>query len=654
MAKELARLREQLVRSVVVGARQLARHRIDAEFGAQRDEVTATLPPGAERDRRLAELRARYDDEIARVDSAAPGRAWEEAVTQIEEGLVAADGRLRELFVIDLQRRTTELRRANQTATAEETLTTDVQRLQAMSTEELRQWYLGKVEADFLRALGGGKDTVTPGSAGHTSDIDRSWSSEHLRRAARDLLRAEVFAGRAGSSAPTLARALDVNEYLGVMERIGKMLDRRGEYADRPAGEVVVGKTTVRLSNADMTEAHAIAAAMDPQPASKRESFARNLIESAAAISSDEQARVTALVQVAAASLKASEGELAAELRRQEAQGFDPSDPDTEIRARDELYGRRAKRLVEIEQAIDAAPEGSEGRADLMAAWEAEMNIALRDGIETYSDMATLDIVVTRAQGAGGGTPRPIGDLIRDPAFLVEMERNLTPAQLRAVHFDQVFKLMHHVGQFHAGHESPAAAARALAKYAQRGLLVAAAQGSYDPHKPGGPYDELAGVTTTLMDAKGDPAKMVRALIAFERFRRCRRWRSPVPRPDRVAPWPGRPHPAAAGRHAAAVEEHGRFARMAPSASRGRGGRWRGVRRARRGRADRDRAGARRDRARACPHRASRGALQLGRLGARHLPRARPGPGTGQVAGARAPGSVRGSAGWADDGRAPA
>src|SRR5687768_9231640 len=146
-------------------------------------------------------------------------------------------------------------------------------------------------------------------------------------------------AGRLGGLPPTLARAFDTNEYLNVLKRISRMLDERAKYAGMESETVTVRGVAVRLTNADLSEAHSIAAAMLHMSTQRREEFERNLLDAIPADQPAERLRVEALLAAARESLDDSKRQLDAEIARlQEQHGLDPTDPDTEIRARDNIY----------------------------------------------------------------------------------------------------------------------------------------------------------------------------------------------------------------------------------------------------------------------------------------------------------------------------
>ncbi|RMH75687.1 MAG: hypothetical protein D6683_11045 [Actinomyces sp.] len=478
-------LRNRLVNSIGTRARLLARQRIAEHY----DPLIAAAT-GAERERLRSEKQAELDkvaDPLVEVGVAV--RFTEQAL----ELASASRERLIEHLLGALEGDARETRRRE---------------LSALDEISLRDTALRRLEADYTAAVRkAAGDEIAPGSAGVTSDVDRSWSSEFLRRAAREIVLVEMTRGRAdGEPGPTTARAFDVNEYLNVMTRIPALVKARETFTDRVVATLAVGDTSFELTHADAVEANSLAAAMLHMDSHQRERFAANLTEG---LTGDALTRMRAMLEWARSTLADSEAELASYVERMRSRLPEGTlDSEIELRARDELYGDRMRRLDELGHAIDRATDADE-RARLMSAWELLVNKALRDGIETYSDMANLEIIVIRMQSAGG---KP-DDLMRSEDFRLGSPAlaGITAQQIRAMLNDQILMLMHHVHTLHAGYESPAKAVRSFAKYAERALLALNLLGAFDPDVEGR-YSDLYRATRALMRHKNDPQRLVETL----------------------------------------------------------------------------------------------------------------------------------------------
>ncbi len=379
-----------------------------------------------------------------------------------------------------------------------------------------------ELESRYTKAVrDAAKDEIAPGSAGLTSDVDRSWSSEFLRRAAREIVLAEMTKGRMdGGTGPTTARAFDVNEYVNVMRRIPMMMASRSSYAERTVARVELPGTTFALTHADAVEANSFASAMLHMSSEERGQFATNQRDGKRG---EALTRVDAMLSWAESELAQSESELAryieSELREQ---GKTVVDDDVALRARDELYGDRMRALDELGHSIDRAADGPE-QHELMSRWELAMNRALRDGIETYSDMANLDIIVMRMQSQKKSATEKYTaeDLMRAEWFKLGAQSpdgttppalaGITSQQIRSMLNDQILMFMHHVHGLHSGYESPGKATRSLAKYAERALLALNLLGEFHPDHDG-PYSALFEATSKLLVHKDDPKKLLETL----------------------------------------------------------------------------------------------------------------------------------------------
>lgn len=367
-------------------------------------------------------------------------------------------------------------------------------------------------------------DVIQPGSAGPTSDIDISFASEWLRRGVQRTMEADMLHGRmTGELAPTTAAAYDTNNYLNVIPMISLTVRERALFEHREVTEVRVvekdssGRKTVEhviLTHAQTVLANSLAAAMLHMDSRQRERFTTNMLGDTRL--GDELTRTAMLTHAAhelADSARALKDYTAAEAERL---GTDPSDPETQLRARERLYGERMAAIDALATRIAELEPGDPTRGNLLGEYERAMNTALRDGIETYSDMTNLDIVVARMQSQKvNGRKLTPTELMRKKEFSIEPGGDLdhlTATQVRAMVNDQTLQIMHHVNSHRSGVESPGKAARSLAKYAERALLALNLLGEFDPDAPG-KYSALFDITTRLMPLKDNTQEMMRALV---------------------------------------------------------------------------------------------------------------------------------------------
>jgi hypothetical protein len=382
--------------------------------------------------------------------------------------------------------------------------------LQDMAMRDLETTY-----TDAVRKAAG--DEIAPGSAGPTSDVDRSWSSEFLRNAARKVVLVEMTRGRLdGESGPSTARAFDVNEYVNVMTRIPSMMANRKTFESRVIDTITLtrndGSTeTHQLIHSDAVEANSFAAAMLHMDSERRSQFERNKTEG---LTGSDRTRIEAMFVWAKRTLHSSETELRAAVDRERAKGGRRSESEIELRARDDLYGERMRELDRLGHEIDSTTDPAR-RAELMSKWELAMNKALRDGIETYSDMANLELIVIRIQSQkkADGTKYTPEELMRSDDFRLGSKAldGVTPQQIRSMLNDQILMFMHHLHTLHSGDESPAKATRSLAKYAERALLALNLLGEFDPATKN-KYSDLFDATKALMEHKNNPKKLLETL----------------------------------------------------------------------------------------------------------------------------------------------
>lgn len=199
-------------------------------------------------------------------------------------------------------------------------------------------------------------------------------------------------------------------------------------------------------------------------------------------------------------------------------------DADIMLRARDQVYGERMKELIDVEQKLKTMDPNSAEAKKLRADAERKMSVALREGIEAYSQPAGLDMIVTEWQGkkvidknTGKERKRTIQELLSDPNFKLdgELGKKYTPEQISGMYNDQVMFMMEHMNGFRGGHESAETAARALGKYGERALLAMNMMdgGNVSKLPLDHPMRELFETTQKLMAVKDDPVK-TRELLA--------------------------------------------------------------------------------------------------------------------------------------------
>ena len=338
------------------------------------------------------------------------------------------------------------------------------------------------------------KDPFAPGSKDVTSDIDRSTASPYLRNALKEI--SDLLLAVDGSRPPTTARAYDLNEYIDVFPIIKrtKEMDLSRESTPGFPG----------LTHRQAIEAIALSAAMLHMSPAQRARFKENTIAAAPAA---DQPRVRQQFQLAEASLNRGERDLKAEIDRLVAAGADRSSPDTVTRARDNLYGQRTQRLHDLESQLARVQPGSDEARRLAAEIEREWSFTLREGIETYSTFAGLDVIVVEGQLKEVS----IRQLIDRAGFTADA-LGMTREQARAMLNDQTLMIVEHVRAFQEGHESTLDAASALGKYAERAVLALKLAGE---DIRSGPAAALDAIAKLLVENRKDPAALKEQLEAF-------------------------------------------------------------------------------------------------------------------------------------------
>lgn len=377
---------------------------------------------------------------------------------------------------------------------------------------------------------------IVPGSRDPTSDIDRSAASTWVRRHLRTIydMQRRIYAD---AELPTSARSFDVNEYINVLSFISdnrEFVSRTRETrAPTPDGE--------SIRHVDAMYALSLAARMQYMTVSQLDVTRRQL---EAGIERDverlppterrearqrRRAELDELLRYAQASLAQSQAELSRH-RNEVANeiGRPADDPEVDVLARDRLYDERMSEINELQFRLEeiartTGPDSDEA-IDLRAEIERRMSIAMRDGIETYSQLGGLDLIVnlvqqkTRVNEAGETVPMKVSDLLDDPTFTLESRllSMYTRRDIEAMHNDQLMFMVEHVNAFNSGHEFAHEAGRAMGKYLERAFLAMKLTGLdiaevrqrpvYDPTR------RLLEASQALVRVKADPVAVGREL----------------------------------------------------------------------------------------------------------------------------------------------
>jgi hypothetical protein len=300
---------------------------------------------------------------------------------------------------------------------------------------------------------------------------------------------------------PTPATVYDLNEYQKVDHVFDRAINRPpplrpGQESDpsvmrdiNPTSmaqanvgvDVQVNGLTQRLSQADATEASSMASAMYHLNPQQRLAYENNLRR--AAITPESRVTLESQLAYAREGLVRGDRDLRTTLRQM---GLNPetATPDAIIRAKDRLYGERAVRLRDREFQLEQLPVGDPRRQTLAAEIQREWNQTMRDGVETYSDLTGIDIVVRRIQAANGPNTPPADRV--DVRVAIDGKRaneftaealGITRQQAQGMLNDQLMMVSEHVEMLRHQQETPEKAASALSKYAERVVLALKLQG---------------------------------------------------------------------------------------------------------------------------------------------------------------------------------
>ncbi len=376
------------------------------------------------------------------------------------------------------------------------------------------------------------KKAVILGSDGRGSDIDRSWASDRVRDSARKIQDRILSADESGAPGPTTGRAYDLNEYYDVMPFLKEMYKNgTADLAALPGEPATKGGRV--LSHGETMSASGLAAAMMHMDGDQRATFEQNKIASAPEA---ERAALREQFTWANENLKQQEGQVQDRARQiaekanagitDPKRRLDPSNPDVQVRARDQLYGERMSELVKLEQQIKGLPDQNSPEAKrLKAEYERKMSVGLREGIEAYSQSAGLDAIVNEWQGTKVKDPvtgemrkRSFQELMSSSDFAPggKVADKYSKSQLDGMLNDQVMFMMEHMNGYRHGHESPEAAARAIGKYGERALLALKMQGKdINSLPPDHPLRTLMDTTQKFMKVKDEPAKLKELLSSM-------------------------------------------------------------------------------------------------------------------------------------------
>ncbi len=373
---------------------------------------------------------------------------------------------------------------------------------------------VGTEESGVLNRIDQAK-MIAPGSGDPTSDIDRSWSEPRVMQAMKGLQRDRLMLDREGVKGvgPTTAKAWDLNEYYNVMDGVKAAMPLRNHKEKGFANEKVIVDGVGTMSHDDAVAGNGRAAAMTPMSPENRALYKENALREAHGDPAKSE-MVKREFEVADKELAASKERIdAARIKVAKKFGLDPNSHEAEIYARDKVYGESMRKVKALDQEIAGLTEGSAEWKQKQSLRERMMNTASRDGIEAYTDAAGLEVIVNRMQQNRNenGSKKTVASLWADDKFNRNGDlKEFSERQLDNMMNDQVMMVSEHLNAFRDGHETSYQTARALAKYGQRAALVAKMNGKDLP--PGHPLRALFDATSTLMEHKGDPAEMMKAL----------------------------------------------------------------------------------------------------------------------------------------------
>lgn len=340
------------------------------------------------------------------------------------------------------------------------------------------------------------------GSNDPSSDIDRSSASVYLRKNLRILyeLYAKEFlyiqTGEDSLDVMNSADSLDVNEYINVFPMITenaehvaslkKQVMRTNDQWNPPGSGQPEWPGKVLMTQSEALQALSLSGFIETlQPrqldqfvANKREEIKKGIEEGRM-----KQADLDLFEKQLAFSLKSIETtEKRLETYREgiaRKDGLPADHPNVIIEARDHLYDIRLREIRELEWEMselqqEEGPDSERVQA-LRAYIERKMCLAMRDGIETYTNTVGLDIVVNRVQAARNedGSKKTAAQRLEEPGFTLKRELNMYEKRdVDSAIYDQARFIIEHINAYNAGREESYLTGRALGKYLERTFLL--------------------------------------------------------------------------------------------------------------------------------------------------------------------------------------
>ena len=392
------------------------------------------------------------------------------------------------------------------------------------------------------------QDTTIPGARTKISDVDRSSASVFLRRAMVEV--AETNARlRTGEPVVTTGQSIDANEYYGSLPLIkesAKFQEAMNRLNHPSIGEELGLPAGINHENA----MDAIGMSMAVRGASEDQAkvyFEARLRE----IVVDVQNGRIPQSEVSLFHLKREWALTHLKNTRQELKGLaqmhmDKHGVDAKTaasRAQEDLYHKRLLKISndgwELHRLLETAGQQPENHAkalEVRARLMRRLQIANRDGINTYSSPATIDILISKVQSEVEIT-QPDGTVVKkkfsedermeDPNFTIDKDLNMyTLKNIESAIADQEMYVMKYINYYRNGKMNEVDLGRAIGKYMKRVYLFDAIKGSQGrnnkiadimalPEKH--PKRQLLEHVRVLVKNKGDLAKLGEELAKIDR-----------------------------------------------------------------------------------------------------------------------------------------
>lgn len=349
-----------------------------------------------------------------------------------------------------------------------------------------------RAEIDLVNA-----DLVAPGSTDPSSDIDRASKSNYVRANLRILFQkqARLFTGNDVDFVAS-SKSVDVNEYINVfpfirdnaevVTALKKHVMRENDSwncCDKTKPEWP-GK--VFLSHENALNALAMSGYMAKMDAAQLAHFIANeraMIDKEIKLGLARRVDRRTLelkLDFAKKSLASAEKRLAIyreKMRKKLKLKIDH--PSVAVEARDHLYDLRMGEIRELQWELGKLesdkPVDTERALALRAFIERRLTLAMRDGIETFTHPASLDIFVNRGQADRNpdGSKKSVAQRLNDPDFnLKRVLRMYSVHDINGVIHDQAKFILEHINAFNDGHEEAYLTGRAMGKYIERVYLL--------------------------------------------------------------------------------------------------------------------------------------------------------------------------------------